>query len=55
MYQKNDQPPRSLPITFTEVPVVKKPGKRQRKEKQQYKIKERGQSFSIFSALCITG
>ena len=28
MYNKNDQPPRALPITFKEVPAVKKPGKR---------------------------
>jgi DDE superfamily endonuclease len=27
MYRKNDQPPRALPITFKEVPAVKKPGK----------------------------
>jgi hypothetical protein len=27
MYRKNDQPPRALPITFREVPAVKKPGK----------------------------
>lgn len=27
MYRKNDQPPRAVPITFREVPAVKKPGK----------------------------
>lgn len=28
MYQKNDQPPRALPIMFKEAPRVKKPGKK---------------------------
>lgn len=35
MYQKNDQPPRALPITFREVPAVKKPGKRATEEDLQ--------------------
>ncbi len=53
MYQKNDQPPRSLPITFIEVPAVKKPGKKaSEEEKQQYKIKKkRSISLNIFCAL----
>lgn len=39
MYKKNDQPPRSLPITFKEVPALKKPGKRGTDEDwRQYKI-----------------
>jgi len=38
MYHKNDQPPRSLPITFKEVPAVKKPGKKATEEEWlQYK------------------
>src|SRR6267154_1075648 len=49
MYQKNDQPPRSLPITFTEVPAVKKPGKRAtEEEKQQYKIKKKEFNLSQY-------
>jgi hypothetical protein len=37
LYQKNDQPPRSLPITFKEVPAIKKPGKKaSEEEKRQY-------------------
>ena len=34
MYQKNDQPPRALPIFFKEVPAVKKPGKRATEEER---------------------
>ena len=43
MYRKNDQPPRALPITFKEVPAIKKPGKRAtEEERKEYKqqIKE---------------
>ena len=32
MYKKNDQPPRALPISFKEVPAVKKPGKKATEE-----------------------
>ena len=35
MYQKNDQPPRGLPIIFTEIPAVKKPGKKATEEEKQ--------------------
>jgi hypothetical protein len=43
MYKKNDQPPRALPITFREVPAVKKPGKKATEEElveYDKKIKE---------------
>lgn len=49
MYQKNDQPPRSLPITFTEVPAVKKPGKKATdEEKRQYEIKKKEVNLSQY-------
>jgi len=49
MYQKNDQPPRSLPIIFTEVPAVKKPGKKAtEEEKQQYEIKKKEVNLSQY-------
>lgn len=38
MYRKNDQPPRALPITFKEVPAIKKPGKKAtEEERKKYK------------------
>lgn len=38
MYQRNNQPPRSLPITFKEVPAVRKPDKKATAEEwAQYK------------------
>jgi len=36
MYKKNDQPPRGLPISFKEVPAVKKPGKKATEEERQH-------------------
>ena len=47
MYHKNDKPPRALPITFKEVQVVKKPGKRaQEEEKALYKKKIKEMNLS---------
>lgn len=54
MYQKNDQPPRALPITFKEVPAVKKPGKKaSEEEKMRYKeqIKEINLSVHFVNSL----
>jgi hypothetical protein len=49
MYQKNDQPPRSLPISFKEVPVVKKPPKKAtEEEKKQYNIDRKQTNLSRY-------
>lgn len=48
LYLKNDSPPRALPISFKEVPAVKKPGKKATdQEKQQYKLDKKSQNLSI--------
>ncbi len=42
MYRKNDQPPRALPISFEEVPALKKPGKKATEEEMAiYKQKKK--------------
>lgn len=46
LYKKNDQPPRSLPILFKEVPAVKKPGKKASEEERQ-KYKELQKSINL--------
>jgi hypothetical protein len=54
MYQKNEQPPRALPITFKEVPAVKKPGKKAtEEERKEYKkqIKEINLSVHFVGSL----
>jgi hypothetical protein len=49
MYKKNDQPPRSLPITFKEVPAVKKPGKKATEEEWvQYKKDQKKFNLSYY-------
>lgn len=49
MYQKNDQPPRGLPITFAEVPALKKPGKKAtEEERHQYEIKKKEVNLSQY-------
>jgi len=49
MYKKNDQPPRSLPIIFTEAPTVKKPGKRATEEEHiQYKKDKKLLNLSFY-------
>lgn len=49
MYQKNNQPPRSLPISFKEVPAVKKPGKKATvQERQQYEINKKEINLSRY-------
>lgn len=49
MYHKNNQPPRSLPITFKEVPAVKKPGKRASEaERALYKQKIKEVNLSTY-------
>lgn len=57
MYRKNDQPPRALPITFKEVPAVKKPGKKAtEEERKEYKkqIKEINLSVHFVDSLLKT-
>ncbi|MDE3046681.1 MAG: hypothetical protein KGJ02_08610 [Verrucomicrobiota bacterium] len=57
MYRKNDQPPRALPITFKEVPAVKKPGKKATEEElKEYKkrIKEINLSMHFVDSLLRT-
>ena len=54
MYRKNDQPPRALPITFKEVPAIKKPGKKAtEEERKKYKkqIKEINLSMHFVDSL----
>lgn len=47
MYNKNNQPPRALPISFKEVPAVKKPGRRAtEEEKVQYRKACKEQNLS---------
>ena len=49
MYLKNDQPPRGLPITFKEVPAVKKPGKKaSEEERQHYEITKKQINLSKY-------
>ena len=57
MYRKNDQPPRALPITFKEVPAIKKPGKKATEEEfKEYKkqIKEINLSTHFIDSLLRT-
>jgi hypothetical protein len=49
MYQKNNQPPRSLPIAFKEAPTIKNPGKRATEEEQkQYAIDKKRTNLSTY-------
>jgi hypothetical protein len=49
MYRKNEQPPRGLPITFKEVPILKKPGKNAtEEEKQKHKISQKKINLSHY-------
>jgi hypothetical protein len=41
MYKKNNQPPRSLPVTFREAPTIKKPSKKTTKEEWAQYQKDR--------------
>lgn len=49
LYHKNDQPPRSLPVSFKEVPALKKPGKHAAEEEvKNYKQSQKINNLSVY-------